>query len=273
MASLFKYTVDTLAALGHRPTKKFGQNFLVDGNVVEKFVRSAGVKRGDRVVEIGPGLGTVSAEILKCGAELFAIELDRRLFGFLEKSFGGNENFFPMNGDAVKFPIAALDSSCEDYKIVASLPYSISSAWLDALLQCENLPLSVALIVQLDAANRFLAQQGTKSFGPASIFLQSAYVKVAMCRIGRNSFHPVPAVDSTMLFLKRKERPFLFPQATRQIIRKIFTHRRKQISKIAAGHGILLDPWLGENGLPSTVRPEQIPIGAWQNFQGKIAPN
>lgn len=273
MGSLFKYTIDTLASLGHRPTKKFGQNFLVDANVVEKFVRSAGLKIGDNVVEIGPGLATVSEEILKCGAKLFAIELDKRLFKFLEEKYRGNENFNPMNGDAVEFPIAALDKKCRSYKIVASLPYAISSPWLESLLQCENLPESMAIIIQLDAANRFLAPHGTKSFGPTSIFLQSAYAKVALCKVARNSFYPVPAVDSAMLFLAKKEQPFLFSREVKRVIREIFTNRRKQISKIANECNLSIGEWLHRNKIPSKARPEQVPVGTWQDFQAAIGLN
>ncbi|MDR0595452.1 MAG: 16S rRNA (adenine(1518)-N(6)/adenine(1519)-N(6))-dimethyltransferase RsmA [Puniceicoccales bacterium] len=266
MVSLFKYTVDTLTALGCRPTKKFGQNFLIDKNLVKKFVHSTDLGLGDNVVEIGPGLGTVSEEILKHGTKLFAVELDRRLFGFLKEKYGANENFNLMHGDAVKFPIAALSGKCKDYKVVASLPYAISSPWIEALLRCENLPKSLALIIQLDAANRFLARHGTKSFGPISIFLQSTYVKISMCNIARNSFHPAPAVDSVMLFLARKEKPYLFLPETRQVIRKIFGTRRKQISRIANECGFGFGAWLKANEISPSARPEQIPLDAWQNF-------
>ncbi|MDR2436065.1 MAG: 16S rRNA (adenine(1518)-N(6)/adenine(1519)-N(6))-dimethyltransferase RsmA [Puniceicoccales bacterium] len=265
--SIFQYTVNALAAMGHRPAKKFGQNFLVDMNVVEKFVRFAGLEEGDNVVEIGPGLATVSREILRYGAKLFAIELDGRLFQFLRDTCGGNKNFNLMRGDAVEFPIAALDETCTNYKIVASLPYAISSPWLESLLECAHLPQSISLIIQLDAANRFLAPHGTKSFGPMSIFLQSAYRKVAAHKISRNSFYPIPGVDSTMIFLAKKEAPFLFSRETKRKIRDIFTNRRKQMGKVSRGHGPSVESWLNGNKIPPSARPEQIPLEAWQDFQ------
>jgi 16S rRNA (adenine1518-N6/adenine1519-N6)-dimethyltransferase len=268
--SLFKRTIDALAAMHHKPTKKLGQNFLVDENVVEKFVRIAGLATGDSVVEIGPGLGAISTEILKYGAKLFAIELDSKLFEFLSAYLEGNGNFSPMSGDAVAFPAASLPTGCRDYKIVANLPYAISSPWFDAILCRENLPESIAVIVQLDAANRFLAQHGTKAFGPMAIFLQSAYDKTAMRRISRNSFHPSPDVDSAMLFLTRRECPFVFPQRTRQIIREIFTNRRKQIAKISAEHGLDLVDWLARNGIAPRARPEQIAIKFWQDIPSQL---
>jgi 16S rRNA (adenine1518-N6/adenine1519-N6)-dimethyltransferase len=256
--------------VGHRPIKKFGQNFLVDANVVEKFVRSAELNEGDSVVEIGPGLATVSREILKYGVKLFAIELDGKLFRFLSETCGGDKNFNLMRGDAVKFPVAALDRACTNYKIVASLPYAISSPWLESLLECEHLPQSISLIIQLDAANRFLAPHGTKSFGPMSIFLQSAYERAAACKISRNSFHPIPGVDSTMLFLVKKAAPFLFSLEIRRKIREIFTNRRKQVEKISRERGFAIGPWLDKNKISPRTRPEQIPLEAWQDFQPTI---
>jgi 16S rRNA (adenine1518-N6/adenine1519-N6)-dimethyltransferase len=172
-----------------------------------------------------------------------------------------------MRGDAVEFPIAALDQTCANYKIVASLPYAISSPWLESLLECAHLPQSISLVIQLDAANRFLAPHGTKSFGPMSIFLQSAYRKVAAHKISRNSFYPIPGVDSTMIFLAKKEVPFLFSQETKRKIRDIFTNRRKQIGKAAREHGLGVEPWLGRNKILPSARPEQISIEVWQDFE------
>jgi 16S rRNA (adenine1518-N6/adenine1519-N6)-dimethyltransferase len=268
--SIFQYTVSALAAMGHRPTKKLGQNFRVDMNVVEKFVRYAGLEKGDSVVEIGPGLATVPREMLRYGANLFAIDLDGRLFQFLWDTYGGDKNFNLMRGDAVEFPTAALDKTYTNCKIVASLPYAISSPWFESLLECAHLPQSISLIMQLDAANRFLASHVTKSFGPMSIFLQSAYRKVAAHKISRNSFYPIPGVDSTMIFLAKKEAPFLFSREAKRKIRDIFTNRCKQIGKSSREYGFNVEFWLDKNKILSSARPEQIPIEAWQDFQTTV---
>lgn len=249
--SLLQQTLGKLKLLGHTPTKRFGQNFLIDQNVVEKFVRLADIHDGDTVAEVGPGLGTVSDEILSYGAKLHAIELDKRLFNFLCEKYSKQPKFHIMNGDAVEYPIADLDNhlfnknvaneddflsknspSSVQYKIVASLPYSISSAWFDALLDRPILPVSVSVIIQIDAANQFLAASGTKSFCPTSIFIQSAFSKIAMHKIARGAFYPVPGVDSVMLFLKKKQDGIIFDMQAKQLVRSIFQTRRKQITTI-----------------------------------------
>jgi 16S rRNA (adenine1518-N6/adenine1519-N6)-dimethyltransferase len=260
--------------MGCNPVKKFGQNFLVDRNVVEKFVRLAVLEAGDNVVEIGPGLAMVSDEILKYGTKLSAIELDSRLFNFLAAKYERNRNVSIMKGNAVKFPIATLDKSntkFQNYKIVSNLPYAISSAWFEALLRCYNLPESISIIIQLDTAERFLAQSGTKLFGPISIFLQSAYTKIAAHKISKNSFYPPPSVDSIMLFLAKREHPVTFSLEVRKTIRRIFTNRRKQIAKISNELEVNMEDWLKRNKISPNTRPEQIGIEAWQNFENIVA--
>jgi 16S rRNA (adenine1518-N6/adenine1519-N6)-dimethyltransferase len=121
--------------------------------------------------------------------------------------------------------------------------------------------------MQLDVANRFFAPHGTKLFGPISIFLQSAYHKIATHKISRNSFYPVPGVDSTMIFLMKKAEPFLFSRETKRKIRAIFTNRRKQIEKASLKHGISVGSWLDRNKILPNFRPEQISVEAWQDFQ------
>ncbi len=264
--SLFQQTVNILNVLDHTPAKKFGQNFLIDQNIVEKFTRLAKLQASDTVVEIGPGLGTVSRKILSYDVNLHAVELDKRLFKFLKKEYSSFANFHIINGDAIQYPIANLGHSCSSYKIVASLPYAISSAWFDALLAQENLPSSVAIIIQLDTANRFLAKHGTKSFGPISIFIQSAFFKTGVHKISRSSFYPVPKVDSVMLFLERKPDAFIFSKKSKQLIHQIFTNRRKQIGTIIKDHNLDIQSWLISNNIAPITRPEQIPLSAWPNL-------
>lgn len=264
--SLFQKTLKTLKTIAHTPTKKFGQNFLIDQNVVEKFVRLANLHENDNIVEIGPGVGTVSEEILSYKTNLYAIELDNRLFRFLSEKYSQNKHYNLTHGDAVKFPIAGFKNTEGRYKIVASLPYAISSSWFESILSCGQLPESISVIIQLDAANRFLAEHNTKSFGPISIFIQSAFSKIEMHKIAKNSFYPIPKVDSVMLFFKQKTGPFIFSKQNKDIIRLIFTNRRKQISKIAKEQGLDIQPWLQRNNILPCSRSEQIPLSVWQDF-------
>ena len=166
-------TRDLLAQLGHQPVHRLGQNFLVDGNIVRKSLALAEVAAGDTVVEIGPGLGTLTSALLEAGAVVWAVEMDAVLEGHLAATLGAQypAAFHLLRGDAVEHPLAGLPGgSC---KVVANLPYSIATPWLDAVLS-GNLPTRLVLMLQQEAAERYAAQPGTKSFGAISIFLQAA---------------------------------------------------------------------------------------------------
>lgn len=127
-------TAEILRSLGHVPSKKLGQNFLVDPNIVRKSLELAGVEQGDCVVEVGPGLGTLTGALLSRGAIVYAVELDKSMCAHLRSYFAGEKNFSLLNADAVDFPLAGLPENCGDFKIVANLPYAISTPWLDAVL-------------------------------------------------------------------------------------------------------------------------------------------
>ena len=150
-----------LAELGHRPNRKLGQNFLVDGNIVLKSLQLAGVAAGDCVVEIGPGLGTLTGALLDAGAEVWAVEFDPRLHSHLVATLvpRANGRLHLLHGDAVEHPCAARPADSRPFKIVANLPYSISTPWLDRVLG-GPLPERMVLMVQREAADRFLAAPG-----------------------------------------------------------------------------------------------------------------
>ncbi|MDR2603256.1 MAG: 16S rRNA (adenine(1518)-N(6)/adenine(1519)-N(6))-dimethyltransferase RsmA [Puniceicoccales bacterium] len=262
--SLLKQTLLDLENLKIVPSKKLGQNFLVDGNVVDKVMAISDVRNGDVIIEIGPGLGALSEKILKIGAKLFAIELDSRLFNFFKSRFVNYNNLWLMHGNAVDFPTAGLPQNMGNFKVVSNLPYSISSTWISALLECCHLPLSISLITQIETAQRFFASVRTSEICPISIFLQSAYDRVCMHRIAASSFYPEPMVSSAMVSMVRKQNPFLFKPKTKQTIRWVFTKRRKQMGGIGKGGCIELQNWLSECKIATRQRPEEISIQQWK---------
>ena len=156
-------TCEILRELGHNPSKKLGQNFLVDSNIVRKSLELADVSAGDYVVEVGPGLGTLTGALLERGAKVFAVELDKKLFAHLRSYFAGNANLNLINADAVDFPLAALPAQVRDFKIVANLPYAISTPWLDAVLS-GKLPSKMSLMLQKEAALRFSAKNSSGEY-------------------------------------------------------------------------------------------------------------
>lgn len=306
-------TRDLLARLGHLPKRFLGQNFLVDGNIVRKSLELAEVKEGQSIVEIGPGLGTLTLALLEAGAEVWAIERDRTLYEHLlaelAPRFPGRMHL--VEGDAVESPLAgwtastgsptvsatspAIDSApaaavatmalgshpsgsaltLTSCKVVANLPYAISTPWMDAVLS-GPLPSRLVLMLQREAAERYAAQPGTRDFGAISIFLQAAYLIAPGHRVSAACFYPRPDVDSSLLHLVRRPQPFAFGAEQKAFIRSCFQQRRKQIGAVVRDRlphrGA---PWLeqlAECGYSSTVRAEAIPVEVWIRLANAESP-
>ncbi len=266
-------TLELLKRLEHSPVKKLGQNFLVDSNIVRKSLELADVGMGDDVVEVGPGLGTLSGALLQAGARVHAVELDKKLFAFLKEHFVSVKNFSLINADAIDYPLADLSEDIIDFKIVANLPYAISTPWLDKVLS-GRLPSVMSLMLQKEAALRFAAVGGTKEYTPISICLSEAYDVLARHKVSSACFHPRPSVDSVLLALKRKENPFVFKPKTKEIMRYVFSKRRKQMLSIAKSAGefseVLLQWFDVDKNLSSDVRPERIDSAHWKIFDGIV---
>lgn len=260
-------TRDLLLALGHKPRKNLGQNFLVDKNIVAKQCRMAEVISGDVIVEIGPGLGTLTHALLRAGAHVHAVELDPKLAhhirSTLSETFKGKLSL--LEGDAVSYPHADLQqSTLSSFKVVANLPYAITTPWIDGILQ-GPLPERMVLMVQKEAASRLCASPGTKAFSALSIVLQSAYTLKETHRVPRQCFYPAPDVDSVLITLVRKPNPFRFHPETRALISIFFQQRRKQIGTLCKKCGDQrVSAWLKAINIPENTRPEAITIDAWQ---------
>jgi 16S rRNA (adenine1518-N6/adenine1519-N6)-dimethyltransferase len=274
----FSATRDLLASLGHQPKRFLGQNFLVDGNIVRKSLDLAAVAAGDTVVEVGPGLGTLTSALLDAGAEVWAVEKDRTLHAHLEATLQNATadaaraaRFHLLEGDAVEHPLAALpaERAAAGFKIVANLPYAIATPWLDGVLS-GPLPDRMVLMLQQEAAQRYAAQPGTKSFGAISVFLQAAFELAPGHKVGPGCFHPRPDVDSYLINLVRRPNPYVFPAGVKAIVRACFQQRRKQIGALlrthAPTHAASARELLLADGLTEQVRPEAIPVNWWIRF-------
>ncbi|PWU04093.1 MAG: ribosomal RNA small subunit methyltransferase A [Verrucomicrobia bacterium] len=266
-------TYHILEELNHQPNKKLGQNFLIDKNIVKKSLTLANVQPHDKVVEIGPGLGTLSSALLEANVLLYAVEKDSTLADYLSNTIKPNfpNNFHLLTADALDFPIATLPILYFDnFKIIANLPYAIATPWLDLILS-GPLPISMTLMLQKEAADRFCAKEGSKSFGAISIFLSSAFKKSNEHKVSRHCFYPEPNVDSTLLHLEKLPNPFIFHPKTKELIRFFFTQRRKQIGSLIKQlpPSDNLTSWLNflsSKKFPTTTRPEDLPIHMWQQL-------
>ncbi|MGC6456088.1 MAG: 16S rRNA (adenine(1518)-N(6)/adenine(1519)-N(6))-dimethyltransferase RsmA [Coraliomargaritaceae bacterium] len=262
-------TRELLASIEHLPNRKLGQNFLIDGNIVRKSIELAALHEEECVVEIGPGLGTLTRALLATGAKVHAVERDATLAAHLRAELvPDHPNLQLIEGDCLNHPLAGLEAagSETEFSIVANLPYAISSPWMEAVL-CGPLPRRMVLMLQKEAADRYATSHGTKNFGAISIFLQSAYHIHSRHLVAASCFHPTPKVDSVLLRLDRKEEPRTFPEEARQCIRRIFTQRRKQLAALCRrdshpAAGSFFERLLAE-GHTSTVRPEEIPVQQW----------
>jgi 16S rRNA (adenine1518-N6/adenine1519-N6)-dimethyltransferase len=263
-----------LEQLGHRPKRFLGQNFLVDGNIVRKSIELGEVAPGDAVVEIGPGLGTLTGALLEAGAEVWAVEKDRTLHRHLAVTLQPRhpDRLHLIEGDAMEWPLAGLPAAraASAFKIIANLPYAISTPWMDAVLSGPP-PDRMVLMLQREAAGRYTARPGTKSYGAISIFLQSAYDFSPGHRVAASCFFPRPDVDSCLQVFRRKAGPFQFSPEIKAIIRRCFQQRRKQVGAclrlhLPAEHGAA---WLAEiapAGFGPQTRAEQISVALWQKL-------
>ncbi len=259
-----------LEKLGHRPVKKLGQNFLIDGNIVRKSLELAKVQSGDRIVEVGPGLGTLTRSLLETGACIYAVERDPRLANYLillESDYP--KQLHLLQGDALENPLANLPADDGDFKIVANLPYAISTPWMESVIN-EPLPYSLTLMLQKETAQRFIADPGSKQFGSISIFIQNAFDLDETWDVTASCFFPKPDVGSRLIHLKRKTKPYLFPQPDRDLIRELFQQRRKQIgSLLRKSSHQKSQAWLAQlkdaDAQPQ-LRPEQVELDSWKKL-------
>ena len=211
-----------LESIGKRPTKRLGQNFLLDDSVVSRSVGFAGLNSKDIVLEIGPGLGNLTEEILKSGAKVVGVEQDPAFCKFLERRFGGRVRI--VQADAVKAFLPGFN------KVVSNLPYQISSPITFKLL---DIGFDVAvLMLQREFAERMIAKPGTDDYGRLSVGVYYRADCEIMLNVPRHAFWPQPKVDSCVVRLVPRPPPFKVKdrQAFFDVTRAIFSHRRKKIS-------------------------------------------
>lgn len=261
-------TRELLTRLGHGPRRWLGQNFLVDPNIVRKSLELGEVAPGDRVVEVGPGLGTLTGALLAAGAEVWAVEKDADLAGHLRATLGSNPAFHLTEGDAVDLPLAGLPRPEDDFKVVANLPYAISSPWMEAVCRGPH-PSLMVLMLQREAADRLTAEVGTGHWSALTIQVDLSFERIALHPVPPRCFHPAPRVDSCLLVLRRRPQARRLSPKARDVARALFTQRRKQVGS-SARRLFPDDPqvsaWLGglsRHGLDTTARPEDIPSAAW----------
>ena len=207
--------------------KELGQHFLVDENLLGVIDRLAELDPSDVVLEVGPGLGVLTAYLADRVAWVHAVELDRSLEHALGQALGERENVELHFGDALELDLAALDPS--PTKLVANLPYNIATPLVVESL--DGLP-SVrrwTVMVQREVADRFFADPSTKAYGAVSVLVQLAAERTGLHPVARTVFRPRPNVDSALVAFRRRELPRAYARV-KQVVVAAFAHRRKQLA-------------------------------------------
>lgn len=228
-------TIEVIRRYGFAFQKKFGQNFLIDGHVLDKIIAQAGIEKQDFVLEIGPGIGTMTQYLAEAAGKVTAVEIDRALIPILEETLSAYDNVTVICQDILKVDIRKLaeeENGGKPIKVVANLPYYITTPIIMGLFE-SGVPLeSVTVMVQKEVAQRMQAGPGSKDYGALSLAVQYYAKPYIVANVPPNCFMPRPAVGSAVIRLTRHEKP---PVAVRdeklmfRIIRASFNQRRKTL--------------------------------------------
>lgn len=232
-----------LAAAGIRPLKRFGQHFLIDGNLMTKLVAEAGIRPADTVLEVGPGTGSLTELLLAAAGHVVAVEIDRGLHAVLEKRLISSGNLTLLHIDILESKsriaapvLAALGERQAQLggriMLVANLPYDVATPLIVDLLVGELAASPLCFTVQAEVAERMMAPAGGREYGPLSIMVQALGEVRRIARIPPEAFWPMPKVDSAMMRIERRDDEAAGGgrQATLgHIVHSCFNHRRKTL--------------------------------------------
>ena len=250
------------------PKKSLGQHWLSDQSALKAMVESALVKKNDTVLEIGPGMGTLTDELLNAGAKVLALEFDHELVLKLNKKYKGNDQIEIREGDIRWFDF---DSMAKGYKVVANIPYYLTANLLRALIDTDNKPVIASLLVQKEVAERIAAKPGQLSF--ISVATQVFYDAILSGLVPAQLFDPPPKVDSQILILVKREQP-LFDNLDTKIFFKLlkagFDQKRKKIkTSLAGGLGIgkgEVTKLLAHAKIHNDLRPQELTLEQWHEL-------
>lgn len=265
-------TIAVLQKYGFNFQKKFGQNFLIDTHVLDKIIAAAEIGPDDFVLEIGPGIGTMTQYLAESAREVVAVEIDKNLIPILEDTLSAYDNVTVINDDILKVDIQKLAeerNGGKPIKVVANLPYYITTPIIMGLFESEVPLSSITVMVQKEVADRMQTGPGSKDYGALSLAVQYYAEPYIVANVPPNCFMPRPAVGSAVIRLTRYEKKpvevkdpaFMF-----KLIRASFNQRRKTLQNGLHNSSELQLPKekvvqaLEEMGLPAAVRGEKLDL-------------
>ncbi len=264
-------TIEILKKYDFRIQKKYGQNFLIDPHVLERIVTEAQVGPEDLVVEIGPGLGSLTQHLAEHAGEVVAVEIDRNLIPILEETLAEYHNVTVLNEDILKVDLTQLshDHGDRPLKVVANLPYYITTPIVMGLLE-SRVPLkSITVMVQKEVADRMQVGPGTKDYGALSLAVQYYAKPEIVANVPPNCFIPRPNVGSAVIRLTLHDAPQVRARDVKRMfaqIRAAFGQRRKTLANALSNAPEIrvsreqVTKALGELGLSETIRGEVLTL-------------
>ena len=267
-----KNTIEILNKYSFVFQKKYGQNFLIDTRVLEKIIDAAEITKEDFVLEIGPGIGTMTQYLAEAAGHVTAVEIDRNLIPILEDTLSGYDNVTILNEDVLKVDIRRLaeeQNGGRPIKVVANLPYYITTPIIMGLFE-SHVPLeSITVMVQKEVADRMQVGPGTKDYGALSLAVQYYARTYLVANVPPNCFMPRPKVGSAVIRLTRYEKPPVETTDEKRmfrIIRASFNQRRKTLVN-GLGNSLEIQASrddvtaaLRQMGLPAAVRGETLTL-------------
>ncbi len=247
----------------HRPRKRFGQNFLHDPHSIARILGAVDPRPGQRLVEIGPGRGAITAGLLRAAGQLDAVELDRDLIGPLQEKLSDQGELRIHSADALKFDFCSLAGD-DKLRVVGNLPYNISTPLLFHLLAQAHCIGDMHFLLQKEVVERMAAGPGSKTYGRLSVMIQARCSVQSLFDIGPGAFFPPPKVDSAFVrLLPHAVSPFSIDDMAlfEQVVTSAFAQRRKTLRNTLKG---LLSPEEIQGcGIDPAIRAEQLDIDAF----------
>lgn len=273
-------TMDLVKRHGFKFTKSLGQNFLIDDNIVDKIVAGAGIGPSDKIIEVGPGIGTLTREMASRAEALMAVEIDKNLIPILTDTLGDYENVKIVNEDIIKADIRGLIDENLDggpVKLVANLPYYITTPIIMRFLEEDINVTDIVVMVQKEVAERMNAQPGGKDFGALSVAVQYYCDTEIVAKVPRHLFVPQPNVDSIVIALRvRPERKYRVDSEDLffKVVKAAFGQRRKTLLNSIASMGNLskdmVKEVLEEAGIDPKRRGETLSLDEFANLSNVI---
>lgn len=252
--------------------KKFGQNFLIDGHVLDKIIAGAGVTKDDMVLEIGPGIGTMTQYLAEAAGKVVAVEIDRNLLPILQETLADYDNVKVIHADVLSLDLEKLvqeENGGRPIKVVANLPYYITTPIIMGLFESHVPVSSITVMVQKEVADRMQTGPGSKEYGALSLAVQYYAEPKIVANVPPNCFMPRPKVGSAVICLTRHQNPpvtTLDEKLMFRLIRASFNQRRKTLSNSLKNSQELpysreeVEAAITECGLPLNIRGEALTL-------------